>query len=296
MNRLVSQSTAIGRDLPGMVVACVLPGTWIWCSPDGTTTACSCSIRPGLFAACLVFLQHFGRPRFGGLAAVEHRRAVAGARISPGTGLGFVLPVSHAVRARRPLACTRYIRPIARKNSVSAPGWDRSGLSESGPGRRRPRWRGRGAWFGSGPTSRGRSDHPVEPGHELRVGLGWRLWRGGLLGRGDRRQLAGPDGNDHQVKDRDRPVRFPVRTPRPVGGRGRVQLGPLPLSEPGRVGRVARPGCVTGAVVARRVIPDQPRAGDVAGLAAVREPKACNRTVALHTLQDAPWAGRDPRP
>ena len=77
---------------------------------------------PGLFTTRLVFLQHRGRPRFGGPVAVKRGRAVAGARISPGTGLGLVSPVSHAVRACRPLACTRYIRPIARKDSVSAPG------------------------------------------------------------------------------------------------------------------------------------------------------------------------------
>ena len=130
--------------------------------------------RPGLFAACLVFLQHFGRPRFGGLVAVEHRRAVAGARISPGTGLGFVLPVNHAVRARRPLACARYIRPIARKNSVSAPGLDRSGLSGSGscPG---DGGRDGGEWAAvpGGLTGRGRGDDLVYPRRERGVGHRW---------------------------------------------------------------------------------------------------------------------------
>ena len=194
-----------------------------------------------------------GRRHRGSPAAGDRRRHSA----SSGAAL---LELGGRRGELRLVACTRYIRPIARRDSVSAPGLDRSGLSgsgsRSGGGRGR---RGRGAWLLGGLAApRQRRSRPAAPRAQRRSSAA-----GGLRGRVDRGQLARADGNDHQVEHRDRPVRLPVRTPRPVCGRGRVQLGPLPLSEPGRVGRVVGPGRVTVAVVARRVIPDKPGAGDV---------------------------------
>ena len=164
----------------------------------------------------------------GGLVAVEHRRTVAGARISPGTGLGFVLPVSHAVRARRPLACARYIRPIAQRFGQRA-GLGQDGLVRAGSG-----VGGRGGGGGELDSAAGRraadaatirSSRAMNSASVSACGSG----ETELRGRRDRRRLPpGADGNDHQVKHRDRPVWLPVWAQRPVRGCGRVQLGPLP--------------------------------------------------------------------
>ena len=78
-------------------------------------------------------------------------------RASGGAGCG---------RTRRPLACTRYIRPIARKDSVSVPGLRQIWLVRIGfpHGRRLPRRGEKDLALCGGLACRGRGDHLGQAG------------------------------------------------------------------------------------------------------------------------------------